>query len=62
VTRPWKNVKVEKTRRDKANGRDVKAARAETLTRTQAYVLGFQLTQLHQQLKHGEHDQADGPI
>jgi predicted XRE-type DNA-binding protein len=51
MTRSWKDVKAEKARRDKANGRDIDAARVEARTRTQAYVLGFRLAQLRQELK-----------
>ncbi|MFI7680226.1 XRE family transcriptional regulator [Actinophytocola sp. NPDC049390] len=51
MTRSWKDVKAEKARRDKDNGRDVDAARVEARTRTQAYVLGFRLAQLRQELK-----------
>jgi predicted XRE-type DNA-binding protein len=51
MTRSWKDVKAEKARRDKANGRDVDAARVAARTRTQAHVLGFRLAQLRQQLK-----------
>jgi predicted XRE-type DNA-binding protein len=51
MTRSWKDVKAEKARRDKANGRDVDAARVEARTQTQAYVLGFRLAQLRQELK-----------
>jgi predicted XRE-type DNA-binding protein len=51
VTRSWKDVKAEKARRDMANGRDVDAARVEARTQTQAYVLGFRLAQLRQELK-----------
>ena len=51
MTRSWKDVKAEKARRDMANGRDVDAARVEARTQTQAYVLGFRLAQLRQELK-----------
>jgi predicted XRE-type DNA-binding protein len=51
MTRSWKDVKADKARRDEANGRDVDAARAEARTRTQAYVLGFRLAQLRQELQ-----------
>lgn len=51
MTRSWKDVKAEKARRDEANGRDVDAARVEARIRTQAYVLGFRLAQLRQELK-----------
>lgn len=51
MTRSWKDVKAEKARRDEANGRDVDEARVEARTRTQAYVLGFRLAQLRQELK-----------
>lgn len=51
MTRSWKDVKAEKARRDKANGRDTDKAREEARTRTQAYVLGFRLAQLRQELK-----------
>lgn len=51
MTRSWKDVKAEKARRDKANGRDIDAARVEARSRTQAYVLGFRLAQLRQELQ-----------
>ena len=51
MTRSWKDVKAEKARRDNTNGRDIDAARVEARTRTQAYVLGFRLAQLRQELK-----------
>ncbi|TDQ05460.1 XRE family transcriptional regulator [Labedaea rhizosphaerae] len=51
MTRSWRDVKAEKARRDEANGRDIHAARDEARTRTQAYVLGFRLAQLRQELK-----------
>jgi predicted XRE-type DNA-binding protein len=51
MTRSWKDVKADKARRDAANGRDADAARAEARTRTQAYVLGFRLAQLRQELQ-----------
>jgi len=50
MTRSWKDVKADKARRDNASGRDVDAARVEARTRTQAYVLGFRLAQLRQEL------------
>src|SRR5262245_57260217 len=50
MTRSWNEVKADKARRDNANGRDVDAARVEARTRTQAYVLGFRLAQLRQEL------------
>lgn len=50
MTRAWKDVKADKARRDNASGRDVDAARVEARTRTQAYVLGFRLGQLRQEL------------
>lgn len=51
MTRSWKDVKADKARHDAASGRDVGAARAEARTRTQAYVLGFRLAQLRQELQ-----------
>lgn len=59
MTRSWKDVKAEKARRDEANGRDVDAARAEARTRTQAYVLGFRLAQLRQELKLSQREVAE---
>ncbi len=50
MTRSWKDVKADKARRDNASGRDVDVARVEARTRTQAYVLGFRLAQLRQEL------------
>jgi hypothetical protein len=49
MTRSWKDVKAEKAQRDKANGRDMDAARVRARIRTQAYVLGFRLAQLRQE-------------
>jgi predicted XRE-type DNA-binding protein len=50
MTRSWKDVKADKALRDKTSGRDIDAARDEARTRTQAYVLGFRLAQLRQDL------------
>jgi predicted XRE-type DNA-binding protein len=51
MTRSWNDVKAEKVRRDRVNGRDIDAARVGARTRTQAYVLGFRLAQLRQELQ-----------
>ncbi|WP_370943399.1 XRE family transcriptional regulator [Amycolatopsis sp. cg5] len=51
MTRSWKDVKAEKARRDEASGRNVEAAQADARTRTQAYVLGFRLAQLRQDMR-----------
>lgn len=50
MARSWQEVKAEKARRDAVNGRDVDAAHAAARTRTHAYVLGFRLAQLRQEL------------
>jgi predicted XRE-type DNA-binding protein len=50
MARSWKDVKADKEQIDRADGRDVEAARTEARTRTQAYVLGFRLAQLRQEL------------
>ena len=50
MARSWQEVKAEKGRRDTANGRDVDAAQADARTRTHAYVLGFRLAQLRQEM------------
>ncbi|MPZ84358.1 MAG: helix-turn-helix domain-containing protein [Actinophytocola sp.] len=50
MARSWKDVKADKVQHDKASGRDLNAARADARTRTQAYVLGFRLAQLRQEL------------
>ncbi|WP_018682014.1 XRE family transcriptional regulator [Actinokineospora enzanensis] len=51
MARSWKDVKAEKAERDSAAGRDLEAARVEARTRTQAYVLGFRLAQLRQEVQ-----------
>src|SRR6266540_2715853 len=50
MARSWKDVKADKARRDAARGRDVGAARAEARTHTQAYILGFRLAQLRDEV------------
>jgi transcriptional regulator with XRE-family HTH domain len=50
MTRSWKDVKADKARRDVARGRDMDAARAEARTHTQAYILGFRLAQLREEI------------
>jgi predicted XRE-type DNA-binding protein len=50
MARSWKDVKADKAARDQAAGRDVDAAREDARTRTQAYVLGFRLAQLRQEV------------
>jgi predicted XRE-type DNA-binding protein len=50
MARSWKDVKADKARRDEANGRDVDNAHADARTRTQAYVLGFRLSQLRHEM------------
>ncbi|TCP51943.1 transcriptional regulator with XRE-family HTH domain [Tamaricihabitans halophyticus] len=51
MTRSWKDVKADKARRDEASGRDLDTARAEARTRTQAFVLGFRLARLRQDMR-----------
>jgi predicted XRE-type DNA-binding protein len=50
MSRSWKDVKADKALRDEARGRDVRVARADARTRTQAYVLGFRLAELRKEL------------
>jgi len=50
MARSWQEVKAEKAQRDAANGRDMDAAGADARTRTHAYVLGFRLAQLRQEM------------
>jgi hypothetical protein len=50
MSRSWKDVKADKARRDTAAGRDMTVARANARTRTQAYILGFRLAQLREQV------------
>jgi len=45
----WKDVKARKQELDRAAGRDVDAARAEAESRTEAYVLGYRLSELRDQ-------------
>ncbi|MFJ6669998.1 XRE family transcriptional regulator [Actinosynnema sp. NPDC091369] len=49
MARSWKDVKADRARRDQAAGRDMELAREEARNRTQAYVVGFRLTQLREQ-------------
>ncbi|MFI9452810.1 helix-turn-helix domain-containing protein [Amycolatopsis sp. NPDC052450] len=46
--RSWKEVKAEKLAADREAGRDVEVARAEAREATQAYVLGFRLSELRE--------------
>lgn len=46
MARSWKDVKADKERRDRADGRDVEAARTAAGEKTHAYVLGHRLAQL----------------
>lgn len=50
MARSWEAVKADKARRDAARGRDTGTTRAEARTRTQAYVLGFRLAQLREEI------------
>jgi predicted XRE-type DNA-binding protein len=50
MARSWKDVKAVKARRDAARNRDMGTARTEARTRTQAYVLGFRLAQLREEI------------
>ncbi len=50
MTRSWNDVKADKARRDAARGRDMGTARAAARTRTQAYILGFRLAQLREEI------------
>ncbi|MFI6307291.1 helix-turn-helix domain-containing protein [Amycolatopsis thailandensis] len=48
--RSWKEVKAEKLAADLDAGRDVEAARSKAREATQAYVLGFRLSQLREEV------------
>ena len=50
MARSWTDVKAGKARGDAVRGRDTSAARAEARTRTQAYILGFRLAQLREEI------------
>lgn len=50
MARSWEDVKAEKARRDAANGRDLDSVRADARTRTHAFVLGFRLGRLRQEI------------
>lgn len=46
MSRSWKDIKAELDALDQADGRDVEADKAEARSRTNAYILGYQLAQL----------------
>ncbi|WP_236796360.1 helix-turn-helix domain-containing protein [Amycolatopsis sp. GM8] len=48
--RDWREVKAQKLARDEAAGRDVAKARADAREATRAYVLGFRLAQLREEV------------
>jgi predicted XRE-type DNA-binding protein len=50
MTRSWRDVKADKERRDRAAGRDVEAAREEARRATNAYILGYRLSQLREEM------------
>jgi len=50
MARSWKDVKADKERIDRAAGRDMDFVWIEARLRTQAYVLGFRLGQLRQEV------------
>jgi predicted XRE-type DNA-binding protein len=50
MARSWKDIKADKARYDEVSGRDIDSARADARTRTQAYVLGFRLSQLRHEV------------
>ena len=50
MARSWQEVKGDKERIDREAGRDVDAVRIEARLRTQAYVLGFRLARLRQEV------------
>jgi predicted XRE-type DNA-binding protein len=50
MVRSWRDVKADKARRDAARGHDMGTARTEARTRTQAYILGFRLAQLREEI------------
>jgi predicted XRE-type DNA-binding protein len=58
MTRSWKSVKAEKASRDAAGGRDTDPARAEAQTRTEAYLLGYRLAELREELGISQTQQA----
>ena len=48
--RSWNEVKADKERRDRAAGRDVEANRARARMVTNAYILGYRLGQLREEM------------
>jgi hypothetical protein len=50
VGRSWNEVKADKERHDRAAGRDVDAAREHARMVTDAYILGYRLGQLREEL------------
>lgn len=48
MSRSWKDVKADKLAADREVGRDVEAARTAAREATQAYILGFRLAQLRE--------------
>ncbi|PWW65696.1 hypothetical protein [Actinokineospora spheciospongiae] len=46
MARSWQETRADKARIDAASGRDVDRARAVAHARTQAYVVGFELSRL----------------
>lgn len=48
--RSWDEVKVDKEKRDRANGRDVDADREHARMATNAYILGYRLSQLREEV------------
>jgi predicted XRE-type DNA-binding protein len=60
MARSWKDVKADKARRDAALGRDADAAHAEARTRTQAYILGYRLAQLREEIGMSQAQLAEG--
>jgi predicted XRE-type DNA-binding protein len=50
MSRSWRDVKVDKERRDRSSGRDTEAAQDHARTLTNAYVLGHRLAQLREEL------------
>lgn len=50
MARSWEDVKADKERIDRAAGRNMDGIHVEARLRTQAYVLGFRLGQLRQEV------------
>ena len=58
MARSWRDIKAEKADRDAVSGRAMDKARAEAQTRTQAYLLGYRLAELREELGISQTQQA----